>query len=378
MPDASQTAAPQTPRRCAFVAFEPMKDSAHTVYLLETYDALAGLGLDTELLVYPPGDGPQPTAEELAERYGLEHTPRIRWVPRDASRWAERVRLLWDSARACRGSDFAYTTRPLAALGALAGGARAVVLEFHIEIKPKHEVLAFKLMRGSKRLQCVCVSRQLARIVSAQTGVPESAILVEHNGISFPIRTDYAARSAAGRRVRAMYTGTFAPGRGLETVFEVARRCPEVDFVLVGGDPPSTTPLPANVEVVGRVPHAQVPELLGTADILLMPYTKGAMLPDGGGGTAEYASPLKMMEYLSAGRSIIASNLPSIAEILVNDSNALLVEPESVDDWAAAVSRLASDPELRDRLARGAVESAEQHTINRRVARILARAEERR
>ena len=70
------------------------------------------------------------------------------------------------------------------------------------------------------------------------------------------------------------------------------------------------------------------------------------MLPDGGGGTAEYCSPLKMIEYLSAGRSIIASNLPSIAEIMVDESNCLLVEPESVDEWCAAVARLASDAAL--------------------------------
>ena len=51
---------------CAFVAFEPMKDSAHTVYMLETYDALVDYGIDTELLMYPPTDAETPTCRRAA------------------------------------------------------------------------------------------------------------------------------------------------------------------------------------------------------------------------------------------------------------------------------------------------------------------------
>jgi glycosyltransferase involved in cell wall biosynthesis len=355
---------------CAFVAFEPMKDSAHTVYILETYDALASLGVDTELLVYPP-DGPKtPSPAELRQRYGLTNTPRISWIPRDANRWAERVRLIATSIRASRRRTYAYTTRPLAALGALIGGARGVVLEFHIEIKPRHDRLAFGMIRRSKRLRVVCVSRRLAERIAEQTGMDESAIIVEHNGATFPIRHDYTADSADGRRLRATYAGTFAPGRGLETILELARLNPTVDFVIVGGEAPPGR-LADNVIPMGRVPHAEVPKLLAEADILLMPYTKCAMLPDGGGGTAEYCSPLKMMEYLSAGRSIIASNLPSIAEILVDGSNCLLVDAESPGEWSEAIERLQRDDELRALLARGATQTAEQHTIQGRVGRIL-------
>jgi len=246
-----------------------------------------------------------------------------------------------------------------------------VVLEFHIEIKPRHDALAFSLIRRSRRLHVVCVSRKLAELISAQTGLDESAIIVEHNGVTFPIRHDYGV-GTAGTRLRATYAGTFAPGRGLETVFELARRNPTVDFVLIGGQAP-TDAVPDNVTVKGRVSHSEVPGLLAQADILLMPYTRGAMLPDGGGGTAEYCSPLKMMEYLSAGRSIIASNLPSISEIMVDGSNCLLVDPESVDEWSAAVERLERDPSLRVRLAQGAAATAEEHTIQGRVGRILTR-----
>jgi glycosyltransferase involved in cell wall biosynthesis len=358
---------------CAFVAFEPMKDSAHTVYILETCDALVTYGLDTELLMYPPDGVETPTAADLREHYGLSNTLRISWIPRDANRWVERLRLIVESFRASRSCAYAYTTRPLAALGALIGGARDVILEFHIVVKPRHDQLAFGLIRRSKRLRVVCVSRRLAELIAVQSGFDESAIIVEHNGATFPICHDYSVDSAEGRRLCAMYVGTFAPGRGLETIFDLAERDPDVDFVVVGGEAPPRR-LPSNVTVRGRVAHADVPGLQSQADILLMPYTKDAELPDGKGGTAEYCSPLKMIEYLSAGRSIIASDLPSISEIMVNESNSLLVDPESVDEWFAAVQRLKHDAGLRAHLARGAAETAEQHTALGRISRILEHA----
>jgi glycosyltransferase involved in cell wall biosynthesis len=210
-------------------------------------------------------------------------------------------------------------------------------------------------------------------MVAREYGLPESSLIVEHTGSSFAVHRDYGPSSGDGRRLLAMYVGTFAPGRGLETMFALAERHTGVDFCLVGGQE-YPGELPSNVSLQPAVSHADVPELLSRADILLMPYTRGTMLPDGHGGTAEYCSPLKMFEYLSAGRSIIASDLPSIAEVLVDGSNCLLVDPDSIEQWSAALSRLESDPRLRETCAQSAAGTAEDHAMVDRVKRIVGEA----
>jgi glycosyltransferase involved in cell wall biosynthesis len=357
---------------CAFVAFEPLRDSAHTVHLLTMWDALTTSGVDTELLMYPPEGAAAPDAGELRRRYGLDNTPLISWVPYDGNRGTRVLRVLVESFRASRRRTYAYTTSALPALGALLGGARDVFLEFHAPVTTRSNRAAFGLVRHSPRLRMVCVSQRLAGMLADRYGIEVSRFIVEHNGTSFPIHDDYRADGADGRRLRAMYVGTFAPGRGLETILALAELHPAVDFVVAGGDAPARG-LPGNVSVPPRLTHAEVPGLLAQADILLMPYTRDEGLPDGIGG-AEFCSPLKMIEYLSAGRSIIASDLPSIAEVLVDGSNCLLVEPDSVPGWSAAMRRLEDDAGLRVRLAHGAAATAGQHTILGRVGRILAHA----
>jgi len=355
---------------CVYLGFMVVRSRrAHVIQILTMCDTMRSLGIETELLAFPAGAS-APSGHQIKDSFALDHEPVVKWIPVDSNKWIAALRRGWESYRAVRRHDFTYTRHSLEALAALLGGSRHVIFELHQPEIRRSDRLALQFARHSRRLQIVCISRQLARIVAETHGLDASVMIVAHNGTKLAIDRDYDAASAAGRRLVASYVGTFAPGRGLETILSMAEQLPDIDFVVVGGEAPYDA-LPSNVGVRPWIAHDEVPDLLAGSDVLLMPYTRNCMLPDGKGGTGEYCSPLKMFEYLAAGRSITASDLPSIAEVLVDGSNALLVEELAVDDWCAALGRLASDPELRRRLARGAAETAEQHTLERRVGGIL-------
>ena len=172
-----------------------------------------------------------------------------------------------------------------------------------------------------------------------------------------------------------VYHGVMTVDRGLLTLVEafaqVHAQEPATSLLLLGGGPAvfalrervAALGITGSVVFVPPVRRQLVPAYLAAADIGVIP------LPD----LLEWriSSPLKMFEYLSAGRSIIASDLPSIAEILVDEENCLLVDPDSVEQWSTALGRLEHDAGLRVRLARGAVETAGRHTIVGRVGRML-------
>lgn len=372
MSDSTSVDHPWADSSCAYLSFHVVNDMAQLINTLALCDAMRNLGMDTEILLsYPDGVSPH-GAGDLREHFGLDNEPTVTWFRLDSIRWIARARLTLASYRAGRRHTLAYTRKALFALGALVGGARAVILEVHEPDVSRHGRLALELARHSRRLHIVCTSRILAELVAQDYGLDESTVIVEHNGTKFPIRRDYTAETAMGRRLVATYVGTCAPGRGLEIILAMAEQCPEVDFVVVGGELP-TSDVPVNMRVPGRVAHGEVAAILAQADILLLSYTRNVWRPGGGRArlTGDYSSAVKMFEYLAAGRAIIASDLPAIAEILVDGSNALLADQESVDEWVNALRRLASDPALRVRLARGATETAEHHTLEQRVCRIL-------
>jgi glycosyltransferase involved in cell wall biosynthesis len=54
-------------------------------------------------------------------------------------------------------------------------------------------------------------------------------------------------------------------------------------------------------------------------------------------------------EAAALGRPVVASNIPALAEVVAPGENGLLVEPEDVDGWAEAITRVLRDPGLAAR-----------------------------
>lgn len=151
------------------------------------------------------------------------------------------------------------------------------------------------------------------------------------------------------------YVGSLFPGKGMETVAALAARLPEVDFHVVGGGQEDLEHWRArsaslrNLIYHGYVDNAEVPAYLAAMDVLLAP-PRVVTRSVGGQEFGIWMSPLKIFQYMAAGKPIIASDLPHVREILQHEHTALLVPAEDMDAWVAAVRRL-EYPGLAQRLA---------------------------
>jgi glycosyltransferase involved in cell wall biosynthesis len=117
----------------------------------------------------------------------------------------------------------------------------------------------------------------------------------------------------------------------------------------------------------GAVSHQVVREYLDAADILVSPHVP---MP---GGVPFFGSPTKLFEYMAMGKPIAASALDQIAEVLEHGKTALLVEPGDPGELAAAIRRLAADPQLRRDLGMHARQAAlSRHTWRQNASRVLA------
>lgn len=141
----------------------------------------------------------------------------------------------------------------------------------------------------------------------------------------------------------AMYVGHLYEWKGVGVVVDAARRSKRDDlmFVFVGGTDADMVRFRAetndtpNLIFLGRRPHHEVPALIKSADVLLLPNIPSTRESE------LYTSPIKMFEYMASGVPVVASDLPSIREIL-NDKNAILVaasDPNMLLDGVERVVR---------------------------------------
>ncbi len=117
---------------------------------------------------------------------------------------------------------------------------------------------------------------------------------------------------------------------------------------------------------VDRVPHRDVPLWLTALDVAVMPFPETEHYK-------YYMSPLKLFEYMAAGVPIVASDLPSIREILQHDKNAWLVPPGNPESLGRSIVALLKDRDRATRIAKTAREEVKQYTWRKRAQGILER-----
>jgi glycosyltransferase involved in cell wall biosynthesis len=123
----------------------------------------------------------------------------------------------------------------------------------------------------------------------------------------------------------------------------------------------------ANVRIVPWQPFRDLAPWLYAADVLLIPPSLAPLTRHG-----NTVLPLKLFQYLAAGRALVAPRAPDTAELLYDGVNAALVPAGDVAATVATLRRLAADPALAGRLAQEARRTSETLTWDRRAERIEA------
>ncbi|MDN4475426.1 glycosyltransferase [Demequina sp. SYSU T00192] len=131
------------------------------------------------------------------------------------------------------------------------------------------------------------------------TGKPQ---LVLENGVD----DSFFGNNAVARRTGFVYVGALDRRFDWHLVIALARRHPNTPFGLAG---PVTSPprerLPGNITLLGPVPYDDVPRLLQSYSIGLLPLTDDPM--------NAARSPMKYFEYLASGLQVLASQTPGLA-----------------------------------------------------------------
>ncbi|MBP5468284.1 MAG: glycosyltransferase family 4 protein [Candidatus Riflebacteria bacterium] len=126
------------------------------------------------------------------------------------------------------------------------------------------------------------------------------------------------------------YAGSLYPGKGIETIIEIAKIMPKYRFIVAGGTQNQIKIFKKtksdNIYFAGYIAPSKIPTFLSECDILLAPYSNKVYTENyKKKNIVNWMSPLKIFEYMASKKPIVASNLPAIKEILEDNKTALLV-----------------------------------------------------
>ena len=351
-------------------------DTANSLQVMKACQALAQIGHDVTLLV----PGAKNTTVDLKQHYGLQTDFPIEWLSSSSRRM-----FTWDSVRRARAlrADVIYSWFPQSAVFGLLSGM-PVVFEIHIQptgfFGPLWHRL-FATLRGRKRL--ASITRALVNVLEREFQMRFSGdeVVIAPNGVDLErfhsLPDPPAARRQTGlhEAPTVMCTGHLYAGRGADVFLALAASLPQVQFVWVGGRPEDIENWKQRVEsdnvtFTGFIPNRDLPLYQAAADILLMPYSRSIMGSSGSADSAAVASPMKMFEYMAAGRAIVSSDLPVIREVL-NEKNAVFCKAGETGDWRLVIESLLNDDRRRLELGERARGDVQGYTWVARAQQIM-------
>jgi len=359
-------------------------ERGHGMQIVEMCAAFASLGHQVVLIISAVGTG---TIQDIERSYGIPvrfsletiRTPKLLNLGRFGFALRSILFAMKAKDRVFQGDYDAVYTRGDAVAAWIGRSGRKVFYEIHDTRTGLFQRRALRRSTGivaiSQGLKDHCVSAGIpgASIVVAADGVDASRFILQKS--KEQLRADLGLSQ---NEKLVTYTGHLYSWKGAQTLAQAA---PLFDSnaraLLIGGNPAElehfgtefgsskTASGEPAVLLAGLKPYALMPLYLKAADILVLPNSAKEAI------SRLYTSPIKLFQYMAAGVPIVASDLPSIREVL-DESNAVLVEPDSPRALADGVNKLLADAELGQRLARKAQEDVKKYSWTNRAAVIVA------
>ena len=229
-------------------------------------------------------------------------------------------------------------------------------------------------VRKLAKHRVVAITQGLKNELVAQ-GIPDARILVAPDGVDVDDFAHPESKETARARLGipegekvALYIGILDAWKGVDTLFAAGKLLlPDVKTYVIGGFKEEMDAVRAahpEITFLGFRPYKELPSNQQAADVLILPNSGKHAI------SANYTSPLKLFTYMASGVPIVASDLPSIREVL-HDTSGWFVKPDDPEALAERVRRALAEPEQSRARALRAREDVKNYTWQKRAEGIL-------
>lgn len=354
-------------------------EKAHGIQIMKTCEALSSLGIKVELLV---PDRKNFIKDDIFDFYKIPKNFTIKKLPcldfinfpflKKLTFWLESFTFYLSVKKYTVKNKFdAYYTRDLLLAFFLSKKIKDVFYEVHsLPQKPDSKYIqAWKQVRG-----LLVISEGIKKDL-LNFGVPQDKIMIARDAVDLEkfkiLETQLESRDRLhldDHEKIVLYTGHLYEWKGADLVAQAAKYLTEVQIYLVGGTKEDVENFKKkykfeNLHIVGFVPHDEIPRWLSAADILVLPNSAKEKI------SKNYTSPMKLFEYMTAKKPILASNLPSLKEVL-DENTAVFFPADSVVSFVAQIKKMLIDERMPE-IANNAYNKVQEFSWKKRAENII-------
>lgn len=320
--------------------------SLHMVKMCEAYSAL---GYEVTLITGPEVK----PADDILSFYNVKHRFAINSLKASSSKLGNITYALKACSLVSKANPDKVVGRSVTALSMLSILGKKVTIDMHAPATEMHKVdqLLFKLANKKDSLEKITLnSHALKNIMSEIKYINKEKLAVAHNGSEKFSDYDFSNFNSLfednNSKINVGYFGSLYSGRGINLIISLANKQQDYMFHIFGGTSDEIAfwkdkCLIDNVIFYGHVSYKDTFFYRNLCDVLIAPYNPGgvAVSSDNKGDSSAYMNPIKLVEYLSAGKPIITSDIEVLKEIL-NQDCAIFCDYDDLNSWTEALTTL--------------------------------------
>jgi len=363
-------------------------EKAHGIQIMKTCEALVKVGVDLELWL-PKRKNPAFAGVDIFEHYGLDVKFSVRYF--DCWDLIGRLRFFSGLGFYIESKTFAasiakeistrkyenvvfysrdtYPVQPLIKKG--------IPFFYEVHTLPKKPAAATMQVMSRAR-GILAISQGLAQEVKKY--VKEDKIFISPDGVDLSLFrnkfTKKQARQGLGfpqDQKIVLYSGHLYAWKGARVLAQASGSLEADTYTyFVGGTDTDIKEFKEfivrskldRVHHLGRVAHDEIPKYLAAADVLILPNSAKFDI------SKFHTSPLKLFEYMAARRPIVASDIPSLREVL-DESTAIFFIPDDPLSLAKKIKAVLTGEVPSERLVTNAYEKVQKYSWDSRAKSII-------
>lgn len=174
-----------------------------------------------------------------------------------------------------------------------------------------------------------------------------------------------------------VYTGSLFQGKGIDIILKLAKKLSHLSFYVYGDLLTAPTNILdkclklKNIKLLGHVKYSRIPNILKSHKIIIMPYSRNVFGNHKYANIGKYMSPLKLFDYLAAGRIILASENSSYNHILKDNINSILCNSSNSDKWLKKFKKISQNKINIRKLKKNSIKTAKLFSWHYRIDKIV-------